>query len=190
MKPVFFPDKAAFRKWLEAHHETEKELLVGFYKVGSGKPSITWSESVDEALCFGWIDGVRKSMDEESYTIRFTPRKPGSIWSAVNIKKVETLSAAGLMYPAGMAAFAKRSEQKSAIYSYEKAPVKLDAPFEKAFKARKKAWKFFQSLAPSYQRTAINWVMSAKQEATRSKRMQALIDDSEQGLKIKPLRYP
>src|SRR5687768_6389102 len=123
MNPVFFPDKTAFRKWLEAHHITEKELLVGFYKVGSGKPSITWPESVDEALCFGWIDGIRKSLNEDSYTIRFTPRKPGSIWSAINIKKVEALSKAGLMYPEGMAAFAKRSEQKSAIYSYEKQPV-------------------------------------------------------------------
>jgi uncharacterized protein YdeI (YjbR/CyaY-like superfamily) len=190
MDPVFFPDKAAFRKWLEAHHQTEKELLVGFYKVASGKPSITWPESVDEALCFGWIDGIRKSINEDSYTIRFTPRKAGSIWSAINIKKVEELSKAGKMYPAGLAAFAKRSEQKSAIYSYEKAPVKLDTKFEKGFKANKKAWKFFHSLPPSYQRTAINWVMSAKQEATRLKRMQALIDDSEQGLKIKPLRYP
>jgi uncharacterized protein YdeI (YjbR/CyaY-like superfamily) len=189
MKPVFFPDKAAFRKWLQTHHETEKELLVGFYKVGSGKPSISWPDSVDEALCFGWIDGIRKSIDEYSYTIRFTPRKPGSIWSAVNIKKVEALLKGGLMYPAGIAAFARRSEQKSAIYSYEKAPVKLDAQFEKAFKANKEAWKFFQSLPPYYQRTAINWVMTAKQDATRLKRMQALIDDSEHGVKIKPLRY-
>ena len=190
MDPVFFPDSSAFRAWLEANHEKEKELLVGFYKVGSGKPSITWPQSVDEALCFGWIDGVRRSINGESYSIRFTPRKTGSIWSAVNIKKVELLTKAGLMRPAGLAAFAKRSEEKSAIYAYEKEPVKLDKDFEKQFKANKKAWKFFHSLPPSYQRTAIHWVMSAKQEATRLKRMQMLIEDSAQQQKIKPLRYP
>jgi uncharacterized protein YdeI (YjbR/CyaY-like superfamily) len=190
MNPVFFPDGSSFRKWLEANHETAKELLVGFYKVGSGKPSITWPQSVDQALCFGWIDGIRRSINDESYCIRFTPRKAGSIWSAVNIKKIEDLTKAGLMRPAGVAAFAKRSAKKSAIYSYEKEPVKLNKKFEQQFKANKKAWKFFHSLAPSYQRTAINWVMSAKQEATRNKRMQMLIEDSAQEQKIKPLRYP
>lgn len=190
MNPVFFPDSGAFREWLEANHEKEKELLVGFYKVGSGKPSITWPQSVDEALCFGWIDGVRRSLNEESYCIRFTPRKAGSIWSAVNIKKMELLTKAGLMRPAGLAAFAKRSAEKSAIYSYEKKPVQLHKDFEKQFRANKKAWKFFHELAPSYQRTAINWVMSAKLEATRLKRMQTLIEDSAQHQKIKPLRYP
>jgi uncharacterized protein YdeI (YjbR/CyaY-like superfamily) len=190
MEPTFFQTKNQFRKWFEANHLKEKELLVGFYKVGSGKPSITWPESVDEALCFGWIDGIRKSLDDESYTIRFTPRKPGSIWSAINIKKVEMLSELGLMHPAGIAAFQKRSASKSAIYAYEKIPVPLDKQFEKRFKANKKAWTFFNALAPSYKRSAINWVMSAKQEATRLKRMNTLIKDSEEGLKIKPLRYP
>ena len=151
---------------------------------------MTWPQSVDEALCFGWIDGIRRSINEESYCIRFTPRKAGSTWSAVNIKKMELLTKAGLMRPAGLVAFAKRSAEKSAIYSYEKQPVKLDSNFEKQFKSNKKAWKYFHSLPPSYQRTAINWVMSAKQEATRIKRMQTLIEDSELQQKIKPLRYP
>ena len=190
MNPVFFSDSSSFRKWLEANHETAKELLVGFYKVGSGKPSITWPQSVDEALCFGWIDGVRRSINDESYSIRFTPRKAGSIWSAVNIKKMETLTKAGLMRPAGLAAFAKRSDEKSGIYAYEKEPVKLDKAFEKQFKAHKQAWKFFHTRAPSYQRSAINWVMSAKEESTRIKRMQMLIEDSAQEQKIKPFRYP
>ena len=189
MNPVFFTDSNAFRKWLEANHKTEKELLVGFYRVASGKPSITWPQSVDQALCFGWIDGLRRSINEESYSIRFTPRKPGSIWSAINIRKMELLSKAGLVRPAGLAAFAKRSEEKSAIYAYEKEPVKLDKQFERQFKANKKAWKFFHTLAPSYQRVAINWVMSAKQEATRIKRMQTLIEDSAQQQKIKSQRY-
>ena len=190
LNPTYFATPLAFRKWLQENHEHEKALLVGFYKVGSGKPSMTWPESVDEAICFGWIDGIRRSVDEERYCIRFTPRKAGSIWSAINIKKVETLTKLGLMQPAGIAAYAKRSENKSAIYAYEKAPVELDKAFEKRFKANKKAWNFFKSLPPSYQRTAIHWVMSAKQVATRLKRMQDLISDSEEGLKIKPLRYP
>ena len=190
LKPTYFATPSDFRKWLQDHHEHEKELLVGFYKVGSGKPSMTWPESVDEAICFGWIDGIRRSIDENRYCIRFTPRKAGSIWSAVNIKKVESLSKLGLMQPAGLAAYSKRSESKSAIYAYEKAPVALANNFQTRFKANKKAWIFFISLPPSYQRTAINWVMSAKQELTRLKRMEALISDSEEGLKIKPLRYP
>ena len=190
LNPIYFATPLAFRKWLQEHHEHAKALLVGFYKVGSGKPSMTWPESVDEAICFGWIDGIRRSIDEERYCIRFTPRKSGSIWSAVNIKKVETLTKLGLMQPAGIAAYAKRSENKSAIYAYEKAPVELEKAFENRFKANTKAWSFFKSLPPSYQRTAIHWVMNAKQVATRLKRMQDLISDSEEGLKIKPLRYP
>jgi uncharacterized protein YdeI (YjbR/CyaY-like superfamily) len=189
MEPRFFASGKDFRKWLQANHEKEKELLVGFYKVGSGKPSMSWSESVDEALCFGWIDGVRRSLGEESYCIRFTPRKPGSIWSAVNIKKMEMLAKLGQLHPAGTAAFSKRVQNKSAIYAYEKAPVVLDKNFEKKFKSNKKAWAFFQSQAPSYQRTAIHWVMSAKQEATRLNRFQTLVEDSEQCLKAKPYRF-
>lgn len=189
MKPMFFPTKAEFREWLEQNHDKEKELLVGFYKVGSGKPSMSWSDSVDEALCFGWIDAVRRSIDDESYTIRFTHRKLGSIWSAINIKKIERLTELGLMKPAGIEAFNRRKTEKSAIYSYEKEPATLTKDFEKKFKANKAAWKFFNTLPPSYRKTAIHWVMSAKQEATRIRRMETLISDSEKGLKIKPLRY-
>ncbi|XZF14781.1 YdeI/OmpD-associated family protein [Chitinophagaceae bacterium MMS25-I14] len=189
MKPTFFPTPADFRKWLQANHKKETELLVGFYKKGCGKPSISWPESVDEALCFGWIDGVRKGVDEETYTIRFTPRKAGSIWSAINMKKMEELTAKGLMQPAGLEAYSKRKEHKSAIYSYEKAPEELTPDFLKQFKANKKAWKYFTGMAPSYQRTAIHWVMTAKQEATRIKRMNTLIEDSEAERKIKPLSY-
>lgn len=187
--PVFFPTPSSFRKWLEKNHDKAKELLVGFYKINSGKQSITWSESVDEAICFGWIDGVRKSIDDESYCIRFTPRKPKSIWSAINIKKVETLTQKGLMRPSGLAAFSKREEKRSAIYAYEKAPENLSDDFLKRFKHNKKAWEFFQSMAPSYQRSAIHWVMDARQENTSLKRLEELINDSEAGRKIKRLNY-
>jgi uncharacterized protein YdeI (YjbR/CyaY-like superfamily) len=189
MKPTFFAKQADFRKWLQKNHKTATELLVGFYKTGSKKPSITWPQSVDEALCFGWIDGIRRSIDEESYSIRFTPRKPGSIWSSINIKKVEELSAKGLMQPAGLEAFAKRKENKSRIYSYENEAIGLSEEFEKQFKANKKAWAFFTSMAPSYQKTAIHGVMTAKQEATRLRRMSELITASAEGKKIKRLDY-
>jgi uncharacterized protein YdeI (YjbR/CyaY-like superfamily) len=187
--PIFFATASSFRKWLEKNHDKASELLVGFYKVKSGKPSMSWSESVDEAICFGWIDGVRKSIDDESYSIRFTPRKPGSIWSAINIQKVESLSGQGLMQDSGMAAFEKRKEHKSRIYSYEKPPESLSKDFLKEFQSNKKAWKFFQKMAPSYQRTAIHWVMNAKQESTRMKRLAELINDSEAERKIKSLNY-
>jgi uncharacterized protein YdeI (YjbR/CyaY-like superfamily) len=187
--PLFFSTQSSFRKWLEKNHGKAKELLVGFYKVNSGKESMSWSQSVDEAICFGWIDGVRKSIDSESYSIRFTPRKPGSIWSAINIQKVENLSKQGLMHPSGMTAFEKRQEHKSRIYSYEKPPENLSKDFLKKFQSNKKAWKYFQSMAPSYQRTAIHWVMNAKQENTRIKRVAELINDSEAGRKIKILSY-
>jgi uncharacterized protein YdeI (YjbR/CyaY-like superfamily) len=189
IKPTFFTTQEDFRKWLLKNHETATELIVGFYKVDSGKPSMSWSQSVDQAICFGWIDGVRKTIDKESYLIRFTPRKPTSIWSAVNIKKVEELTKQGLMQPNGILAFEKRKEHKSKIYTYEKEAVKLSTGFEKKFKANKKAWAFFQSLPPSYHRSAIDWVMSAKQEATSIKRLNELINDSEAGRKIKRLSY-
>ena len=189
MKPMFFAKQSELRKWFEKNYKKEAELLVGFYKVSSGKPSITWSESVDEALCFGWIDGVRRSIDEESYCIRFTPRKASSNWSAVNIKKVEELTRLGLMKPEGLEAFNKRQDSRSKIYSYENEPVKLDKKFEKQFQANKKAWTFFNSLPPSYRKVTINWVMSAKQQTTRESRLKTLIDDSEAGLRIKQLRY-
>lgn len=189
VQPTFFATQSDFRKWLENNYDKATELFVGFYKVGSGKPSMTWSESVDQALCFGWIDGVRKSIDKDSYFIRFTPRKPTSIWSAVNIKKVETLSSQGLMHPAGMASFELRQAHKSAIYTYEKEAVKLSAAFERQFRANKKAWAFFQSLPPSYHRSAIDWVMSARQEKTSIKRLDELIHESAAGKKIKRLSY-
>jgi uncharacterized protein YdeI (YjbR/CyaY-like superfamily) len=176
MKPTFFPKPADFRKWLEKNHKKEKELLVGFYKVGSGKPSITWPESVDQALCFGWIDGVRKSFDENSYTIRFTPRKASSIWSSINIKKVEELTKKGLMKPEGLEAFAHRKEHKSEIYAYEqKEPTALSAAYEKKFKANKKAWEFFNRQPPYYRKRITYRIMSAKQEATRLRRLEEII---------------
>lgn len=184
MIPIFFAKQIDFRKWLEENHERETELLVGFYKVGSGKPSITWSQSVDEALCFGWIDGVRKSIDKDSYCIRFTPRRPKSIWSAVNIKKIEELTKLGLMQPAGIAAFAKREESKSRIYAYENEPLQFSDEFEKQFEANKKAWIFFQKQAPYYRKLATKWVMSAKQEATRESRLERLISESENERKV------
>ena len=187
--PVFFPNQPAFRKWLKKNHDKATELLVGFYKVNSGKQSITWNESVNEAICFGWIDGIRKSIDNESYCIRFTPRKPKSIWSAINIKKAEEFTTQQLMHPAGLSAFAKREENKSRVYSYEKETSILSDDFLKKFRADKKAWKFFQSMAPSYINTATHWVTSAKQEITKIKRLEELIKDSEAGKKIKRLNY-
>lgn len=188
MTPTYFATQQDFREWLEKNHDKEAGLWVGFYKVGSGKPGITWPQSVDQALCFGWIDGLRKSVDAQRYCIRFSPRNPKSIWSAINVRKVEELNKLGLMHPAGLKAFEKRDEQKSAIYSYENRPDKLSTDYENLFKSHPKAWEFFQIQPPSYQRTAIYWLMSAKQEATRQKRLDELIADSETGLKIKPLR--
>ena len=181
LKPIFFASPAAFRKWLQKNHQNKKEVLAGYYKVGTGKPSMTWSESVDQALCFGWIDGIRKSIDDESYCIRFTPRKPDSIWSAVNIRKVKELSGKGLMEKAGLEAFQKRKAEKSKIYSFEREEAKLAPEFEKRLKGNKKAWQYFQALAPSYQKTSIYWVMSAKQQATREKRLAQLISESAKG---------
>jgi len=179
--PTFFPTPADFRRWLEKHHTTEKELLVGFYKTSSGKPSITWPESVDQALCFGWIDGLRKRVDDESYTIRFTPRKPTSTWSAVNIKRVQELTQLGLMTPAGLKAFEARKENKSGIYAYEQRTAALPPEYEKTLRKNKAAWTFFQAQPASYRKTAMWWIVSAKQEATRLKRLEQLIAHSAQG---------
>lgn len=188
--PTYFQTETDFRKWLEKHHRKAKELIVGFYKVGSGKKSMTWSQSVDQAICFGWIDGVRKSIDQESYLIRFTPRNPNSTWSKVNIDKVDALTKKGLMRPSGLAAFQRRKDSNSGIYTYEQnSEIKLSGDFEKQFQSNKKAWANFHSLPPSYRKPAINWVMSAKQETTRKKRLSILIADSEAGRKIKPLSY-
>jgi len=181
MTPTFFAKQSDFRKWLQKNHKKETELLVGFYKVGSGKPSMTWSQSVDEALCFGWIDGVRKSIDKDSYQIRFTQRKSTSNWSAVNIRKIEELTKQGLMQPSGQASFENRIESKSRIYSYEKEDVELPQHFIKQFKANKKAWDYFQILAPSYRKVSTHWVMSARQETTQIKRLNQLISDSAAG---------
>jgi uncharacterized protein YdeI (YjbR/CyaY-like superfamily) len=184
MSPTFFPTPVDFREWLAANYNKATELVVGFYKVGSGKPSMTWSQSVDEALCFGWIDGVRKSVDADSYCIRFTPRKSTSIWSAVNIAKMEELIQQGRMQPAGLAAFEKRQEVKSKIYAYEQGEISLSTDFEDALKADEKAWAFFQKQAPSYRKLAINWVMSAKQETTKLSRLKKLIANSAEGRRI------
>ena len=185
MNPKFFKTPSAFRKWLEAHHATSKELWVGFYKKGSGKPSITWPESVDEALCFGWIDGIRKSIDEESYMIRFTPRKPSSVWSAVNIRNVEKLIKENRMQPAGLKAFAARKENRSGIYSYEQRSAELVEPYQAKLKRNKAAWKFFQSQPAWYRKVANWWVVSAKRDETRLKRLDQLIEDSAQGRTIR-----
>lgn len=188
MEPIFFKTPAEMRKWLQKNYKKETEIIVGYYKVSTGKPSITWSESVDQAICFGWIDGVRRSIDEASYMIRFTPRKAKSIWSAVNIEKVKKLAEAGLMLPEGLAAFEKREDAKSKIYSFEQEKVELDAPSLKKLKANKKAWLFFDKETPgSYKRAAIWWVISAKQETTKARRLQQLIDDSEAGKRLKHL---
>lgn len=175
MEIKFFAKQADFRKWLEKNHDKKTEVIVGFYKVGSGKPSMTWPQAVDEALCFGWIDGVRRGIDEESYCNRFTPRKPNSNWSSINIAKVEKLLKEGLMTPMGLAAFEKRNENKSSVYSYENEPAKLSSALEKKFKANKAAWKFFTMQAPSYQRTMVHWIMGAKQESTQTKRLERTI---------------
>lgn len=191
MKPKFFPSPSAWRAWLEEHQQKHEELWVGFYKVGSGRPSITWPEAVDGALCFGWIDGVRKSLDESRYVIRFTPRRPKSIWSAVNIKRVAELSSLGLMRPAGIQAFERRTGKPSEIYAYEQRKgATLGGAYEKQFRANKKAWSFFQTHPPWYRRTASWWVISAKKEETRLKRLAQLIDDSEHERAIPELRRP
>lgn len=184
VKPSFFKDQYAFRSWLEKNHTKETELIVGFYKVDSGKPSMTWSESVDQALCFGWIDGIRRSRDDESYTIRFTPRKPTSNWSAINIRKIAELTKQGLTAPAGIAAYAKRKEEKSGIYGYENRPKELPEDCVKIFRKNRKAWEFFTSAAPSYQRAVAHWVVSAKKDETRQVRLKKLIAASAQAKRL------
>ena len=190
MKPTFFESGAAFRRWLERHHASATELLLGFYatelllgfyKKGAPKSGISYREALDEALCFGWIDGVRKSIDEHAWTIRFTPRKARSIWSVVNIKRTHELIAAGVMHPAGAAAFEQRDEKRSQLYSYEARTRPLGAPYERVFRANARAWRFFEAQPPSYQRAANWYVMSAKQEATRQRRLATVIACSARG---------
>src|ERR1039458_1832063 len=160
LKPHFFPSPSEWRAWLEQHHADTQELWVGLYKRESGRLSITWPEAVDGALCFGWIDGVRKSLDAISYKIRFTPRKPHSVWSAVNVKRATELSTLGLMHAAGLAAFQKREGKRSEVYSYEQRKgAKLPPAYEKRFRAQPDAWKFFEAQPPGYRRTASWWVI-------------------------------
>ena len=184
MKPTFFPTPAAFRAWLERNHATAGELLVGFHKVGSGKPSLTWPESVDAALCFGWIDGVRKSVDEHRYTIRFTPRKPGSVWSGVNIKRARALIERGLMRPAGLKAYEARRENKSGVYSYEQRSADLAEPYNGLLKKNEAAWSFFQAQPASYRKAISWWIVCAKKEETRLKRLEGLIAYSARGQRV------
>ena len=182
---LFFPDLAAWRRWLEKHHDQQSEQWVGFHKKATVKPSITWKESVDGALCFCWIDGLTKSIGAESYKIRFTPRRPTSIWSKVNLERVAELTALGLMHPAGMAAFEARKPGKSGLYSFEQeAPPELSPAQQKLLRASKPAARYFEAAAPSYQRAAIWWVISAKQAATRERRLAQLIKDSAEGRRL------
>jgi uncharacterized protein YdeI (YjbR/CyaY-like superfamily) len=185
VEPIFFETPAHFRAWLEEHHEARRELLVGFYKKGSKRPSITWPQSVDEALCFGWIDGIRRGIDSESYSIRFTPRKPTSNWSSVNIARVAELTKEGRMRPAGIEAFERRSEKRSGIYAYEqRKTARLSADQQREFMANHAAWSFFQAQPPGYRQTATYWVVSAKREETRRKRLATLIEDSASGRRL------
>jgi uncharacterized protein YdeI (YjbR/CyaY-like superfamily) len=184
MKPTFFPTPAAFREWLQRHHAAADELLVGFYKVGSGKPSMTWPESVDEALCVGWIDGVRKSLDGSRYTIRFTPRRPGSIWSSVNIPRVQALIDQGRMQPAGLKAFEARRENRSGIYSYEQRRVDLEEPYQGLLKKNPAAWIFFEKQPASYRKAVSWWICSARREETRLRRLDKLLAYSARGERV------
>jgi uncharacterized protein YdeI (YjbR/CyaY-like superfamily) len=190
MKPTFFASQPDFRKWLAANHNRAGELLVGFHRRDSGKGGLSYPEALDEALCFGWIDGVRRRFSASSYSIRFSPRKPDSIWSAVNARRFTELSKQGRIHPAGRKIFERRDKKKSNLYSYERASCQLGSEYEKQFRANKAAWEFYQSQPPGYRRTSCWWVISAKQEATRGRRLATLIADSANGLRIKPLRRP
>lgn len=188
MEPTTFERPQDFRAWLEQHHDSQTELWVGYYKKGSGKPSMTWPESVDEALSFGWIDGIRKSIDAERYMIRFTPRRTRSIWSTVNIARVAALTEEGRMRPAGRKAFEARREDRSGIYSHEQRDqAKLEPKYEKRFRAKKKAWSSFEAMPKSYRQAAIRWVMTAKKEETRERRLAALMEDSTAGRAVPSL---
>ena len=187
MSILFFSSQSHLRKWFEKNHNKADELWVGYYKKGAGKPSITWQESVDEALCFGWIDSIRKSIDDESYTNRFTPRREGSTWSAVNTKRIKELIKLGLVKPSGLEVFKQRDEKKTNRYSFEQKKAKFPSEFEKKFKINKKAWKYFQTLPPSAKRLSTWWVIGAKREETKLKRLEVLIQCSEEKRKIPPL---
>lgn len=188
LKPKFFKTVESLHKWLKVNHKKKDELVIGFYKVSSGKKGLTPAEALDEMLCFGWIDGIRHKIDDESYKNRYTPRRPNSIWSQVNIKKVKELIKQGRMQPAGMEAYNSITAKRVNKYSFEQNEIKLSAENEKTFKKNKKAWEFFQSQPPSYRKPAVWWVVSAKQEETRKRRLDTLIKDSNEGLRIKELR--
>lgn len=190
MKPTFFESRPAFRAWLERNHDSAEELLLGLHKKGSGKPSITLREAQDEALCFGWIDGKARNVDESSWAIRFTPRRPGSIWSAVNIKRAEALIAEERMTPAGLAAFEKRDEKRTRRYSYERGEAAFDEASEAEFRENGPAWEFFGAQLAGYQRLWTWWVMSAKGSDTRARRLAVLIKMSAQGRRIDPMKSP
>ncbi len=188
MQPRFFATAGEFGAWLAEHHATQTELWVGFYKRHSSRPSMTWPESVDEALCHGWIDGVRKRLDDERYVIRFTPRKPRSGWSAVNIRNMKRLLAASRVQPAGLEEWENRSKKKSG-YSYEqRRAARFESAQRERFEADAAAWEYFNAQAPWYRRTATHWVMSAEREATRERRLDKLIEFSARGEPIPPLR--
>ena len=188
IEPSFFATPSAFRDWLERYHATADVLWVGFYKKGSGKPSITWPESVDQGLCFGWIDGVRKSVDGESYMIRFSPRRSGSIWSGVNIKRAQALIEQGLMRPAGLKALEARKENKSGVYSYEQRSVDLPEPYERLLKKNKAAWRFFESESAYYRKVVYWFILSAKKEETRLKRLEQVVACSARGERLPGLK--
>ena len=185
MKLKYFKTAADFRAWLESNHTSASELWVGFYKKDSGKGGLTYAEAVDEALCFGWIDGIKKRVDEFSYTHRFTPRKPKSNWSLINIRHVERLKKAGRMMPAGLKAFAAREAAKSGVYSFENKPRQLSPELERQFKSDKNAWEFFQQQPPGYRRLAVWWISSAKKPETRARRLGQLIHDSHEGRRLR-----
>ncbi len=187
--PVFFADPGAFRAWLAEHHASAGELWVGFWKKGSGRPSITWPESVDQALCFGWIDGLRRSLGDDAYAIRFSPRKPSSAWSEVNIRRARALIEAGLMQPAGLAAFAGH-EGRANRYSYEREHALLAPADEARLRAHEDAWAFFQAQPPSYRRTVLHWVTSAKRAETRTGRLDALVRESAAGRRLDFMHLP
>ena len=182
---VVFPSPAKFRAWLRAHHASETELLVTIRKVGSTRTGITYAEALDEALCYGWIDGVRRRIDDESFSIRFSPRKPKSIWSRINVAHIKRLMAESRMQKAGLAAWDAREEKRTGVYSFEQSSHEMPAAYVRAFRARAKAWKWFQAQAPWYRRTITYWVTSAKKEETRKRRLEVLIAKSAAGIRLR-----
>jgi uncharacterized protein YdeI (YjbR/CyaY-like superfamily) len=188
VKPIYFSSPQEFYDWLEENHDTESEVYVGFFKSHTGKRAMSWSEAVDQALCWGWIDTRTNSIDEDRYMQRFTPRKPGSNWSKINVEKVAKLKEAGLMRPAGLAAFEKRTDERTGVYSFEREDTTLPSEYEEQLRANPAAADYFDAMPPWYRRTATHWVTSAKREETRLRRLRQLIEDSAAGLDVKPLR--